>query len=82
MNKEDFIKKLSEKTGISIEQCGIVNEILEKIPLIGEENKDKIINEIKTRLNLPDEAVDGIYNAAAGILAGGIGEKIKSFFKK
>lgn len=81
MNKEGFIKELASKTGLSEDLCNKVNEVLESTFLIGKNNKDKILNEICSRLNIPAEKASEIYNAATDILGNGILEKLKNPFK-
>ncbi|MBR1680045.1 MAG: hypothetical protein IJ743_04910 [Bacilli bacterium] len=81
MNKEGFIKELASKTGLNEELCNKINEILESTFLIGKNNKDKILNDICSKLNIPQEKADEIYNAAMGILGNGILDKLKHPFK-
>lgn len=50
MNKKEFIKELSLRTGYTEEQCIIINDILEKNFFISKKNKDKIISEIVLKL--------------------------------
>lgn len=80
MDKEQFMQKLSEKTGLSLDQCGVVNDILGSVSKVG--NKDEIVALIKEKLNLPDEVVDNVYNAAMSLVAGGFVDKIKGLFDK
>jgi len=79
MDKTKFIDELAKRTGISIDKCEEINKILENTFLLG--SKDKIIEKIKTKLNLSDEIVNKVYDTAMDILGNGIMNKLKNPFK-
>ena len=81
MNKTGFIKELSNLTGRSIDDCTVINSILEDNFFISRKSKDKIINELVSQLNIELDEADKIYNTAASILANQIKNKLKHPFK-
>ena len=82
MNKTEFIKELSKITNLSEDKCKIVNDILENTFIIGKDNKDKILNKIKEKLNLTEEQVNDIYNKGMSIITKELKNKIANTFKK
>lgn len=81
MNKNDFIKELSNKTGLDEEKCKSINGILENTFIIGRKNKDTIISEIVSKLGIDQGKADEIYNQAMQIIGNGIKDKLKNPFK-
>ena len=81
MNKTEFIKELSKITNLTEDKCKIVNDILENTFIIGKDNKDKILNKIKEKLNLTEEQVNDIYNKAMSIITKELKNKIINPFK-
>ena len=81
MNKKEFIEELKKQTGLSEEKCIIINDVLENNFLIGKKNKDKIIIELKDKLQINEEEANEIYNTTSQIFASEIKEKIKHPFK-
>lgn len=82
MNKTEFIKTLSEKTGYSIEKCTIINSILEDNFVISKKNKCKIIDSLMNELNINYDEADNIYNVSIELISKTIKDKIKHPFKK
>lgn len=82
MNKDKFVQALSSKIGISTSDCEKINEILESHFIIGRNNKFKIIEEIKNKLNIDDELAEKIYDTAGNILEENVKNRIKHPFKK
>lgn len=80
MNEEQVLAAIKEKTGLTDEQVDKVNEIIENTLVIGKNNKDKIIAGIKEKLGFDDEKAEGIYDAAMGVFAGGIANKVREMF--
>ena len=81
MNKKEYIKVLQQKTKLSEDKCSIINDILENYFIIGKKNKQKIINDLKEKLNINEVDADEIYNISTEIISTAIKEKIKSPFK-
>lgn len=81
MNAEDFIKQLSNETGLDASQAASVNGILESTFLAGNKNKDTITKMISEKLGVDEANADMIYNAAIGIVSSGILDKINPFKK-
>lgn len=77
MNKREFIEKLSNEISYSIEDCTIINNILENNFFISKKNKDKTIIEIMNRLDVDKMEATNIYDKAVSI----INEEIKFRFK-
>lgn len=81
MNKNEFIKKLEELTVLDNNECIIINSILEDNFIIGKNNKEKIINNIMTKLSKTYEESEKIYELAMSIIGTGIKDKLKHRFK-
>ena len=81
MNKTGFIKELQERTRLSENDTIVVASILDDYFVFGKKNKDKIVNAIKEKLNLPCDKADEIYNIAMSIISSNIKDKIKHPFR-
>ncbi len=82
MNKNDFIKELSNKTGYNEDMCLQINNIIEDTFLIGKKNKEKMVNDFKNKLNINEEEANKIYETAMNIISSEIKNKLKHPFKK
>ncbi len=82
MNKTDFIKELSNKTGYNEDMCLQINNIIEDTFLIGKKNKEKMVNDFKNKLNINEEEANKIYETAMNIISSEIKNKLKHPFKK
>lgn len=82
MNKTDFIKELSNKLGYNEEKCLQINNIIEDTFLIGKNNKEKMINDLKSKLNITEDEANKIYETAMNIISLEIKNKLKHPFKK
>lgn len=81
MNKKEFIKELSKLTNYDEEKCTIINSVLEDNFIIGKKNKDKIISELVSKLNIDTTKANEIYNNAINLLTTEIKKKIINPFK-
>lgn len=81
MNKKEFINKLMEVTGLTEEKCHEINEVIEKYFIIGKNNKEKILNDLKEKLNYTEKEADQLYNKVMDIITKEIKEKIINPFK-
>lgn len=81
MNKEQYIKVLQEKTKLPKDKCIIINDILENHFIIGKKKKQRIINDLKEKLNIDEVYAGEIYNICTEIISTAIKEKLKSPFK-
>lgn len=81
MNKEIFIKKLSELSGYDIEKCTIVNDVLESHLIIGKKGQEKIINDFETKLGITEEEANSLYNMCVTLLNKELKNKIRHPFK-
>lgn len=81
MNKEKFIKELEKNTKLDNDECIIINSILEDHFLIGKNNKEKIVTDIKNKLNIQTEEAENIYESAMNIIGTGIKNKLRHPFK-
>lgn len=68
MNKELFIEKLLKKTNFSLEKCCIIQNIIANNSIIGRKNKEKIINELISKLSLNQDTADEVYNICMEII--------------
>lgn len=81
MNKTGFIKELSEQTGYNEERCILINDIIENHFILGRKNKDKIVEDLQTKINLSEDDAQSIYNISMRIIAGEIKDKLKQPFE-
>ena len=81
MNKEEFIKTLSDRLSYNEEECTIINNILEENFFISKKNKDKIISEIVLKLDIDIDEATRIYELSKKIINENIKDKMKHPFK-
>ena len=81
MNKHGFIEELSKQTNLSIEECTMINDILEDYPFFGRKSKEKTVKAFIEKLNYSDEKAEEIYNIASSTISTAIKDKIKHPFK-
>lgn len=81
MNKKEFIEKLSYKLSYTIDECTIINDILESNFFISRKSKDKIIDELVKKLSITESEAKKIYNTSCSIIKEKIKNKIKHPFK-
>lgn len=81
MNKSEFIKILSEKTGYNEENCNLINSIIEDTFIIGKKSKDKMIEKFKEQINLDQNEANKLYETIMSIIGSGIKNKLKHPFK-
>lgn len=81
MNKNGFVKKLSELTGYDVNQCNKINDIIEDTFIIGKEGKERIIQRFKSELNFDEKQVNHLYQIVLNILKSEISNKLKHPFK-
>ena len=81
INKNEFLNLIQDGTKLSRDECLIINDILEDNFLIGNKNKQKIINELIDKLNINKDKAEEIYNISNDIISLSIKEKLKHPFK-
>lgn len=81
MDKEEFIKKLSEELKITEERAHSINSILEDHFLIGKKEKEKLTSKLEEVLKVSKEEANNIYNTAHKLLYGGIKDTLKHPFR-
>lgn len=81
MNKTEFIKQLASNLSYSEDKCILINDILESNFFISKKSKDKIINELLSKLNVSEEEADNIYNVSCQLLAEEVKNSLKHPFK-
>ena len=79
--KYEFINTIQNKTKLSKEKCLIINDILENNFLLGNKNKQNIINELINKLSINEEKAEEIYNISMNIISLSLKEKLKHPFK-
>jgi len=81
MNKSEFIKKLSHELSYTIDECTIINDILESNFFISKKSKDKIINDLIQKLSITEREAKNIYDTSISIVKDEIKNKMKHPFK-
>ena len=69
MNKTEFIKELSNKTGIDEKECIKINSIIEDTFIVGKKNKEKMIQIFMSELKYNEDEANKVYEVAMDILA-------------
>ncbi|MBR1654431.1 MAG: hypothetical protein IJ690_05750 [Clostridia bacterium] len=82
MNKTEFIKELTEKTGYDEEKCIVINSIIEDTFFVGVNNKEKMKAKLIEKMGVSEEEADKIYNSAMEIIARGMLNKMIHPFNK
>ncbi len=80
MDKTDFISRLAEKTGISVDQASSVNGIFDNFNILKIGNADSIIPEIAKKIGVDEATAKQVYDTAYGMIGDGILSKIKNPF--
>jgi len=80
MRKYQFIERLAQASGISSEEAGVVNGIIENHSLIGKNSKAAVVAEIGEALNVDETRADEISNTAYDIIATAMKDKLKHPF--
>lgn len=81
MNKSEFIEALSHELSYPKEEGIIINDILESNFFISKKSKDKIINELISRLSITEVEAEKIYDTACSIIKEEVKNKLKHPFK-
>lgn len=81
MNKKEFIKELSKRTGYDEEKCEKINNILEDTFFIGRKNKEKMIKEFIEKININENEANKIYENIMDVINKSIKDKLKNPFK-
>lgn len=68
----DIKEKLKKLTNRSDEEIVIIDEILNNHFVIGKNNKEKIIIDLKEKLKITDIEADNLYNQCSEIIIKGI----------
>lgn len=68
----DIKEKLKKLTNRSDEEILIIDEILNNHFIIGKNNKEKIIIDLKEKLKITDDEADNLYNQCSEIIIKGI----------
>lgn len=82
MKKVSFINKLNETTGYSLDQCEIINDIMESHLIIGKKGQEKIINDFETSLGITNEEAVDLYENCVSIIGISAKNRIKKTFKR
>lgn len=81
MNKSKFIKELSKETGYSEEKCLLINNVLENYFIFNKSNREKIIQDLKSKVSLSEDDAENVYDISMRIIKEEIKNKIKHPFK-
>lgn len=69
---KDIKARLMEITGRSEQECSVINDILGEKFIIGHNQKEKIVKEFASKLNISDEEADELYNKCAEVIVKGV----------
>lgn len=81
MNKKEFVNELSKRINYSIDDCEVINDILESNFFISKKNKNIIIGTFMEKFNISFNDAKIIYEECLLILKNEIVNKIKHPFK-
>lgn len=81
MNKTEFIQELAKTIEYSIEDCNIINDILESNFFLSKKNKTIIITELTVKLGIDEMEATKIYEVAINIINKEVKYKLKHPFK-
>ncbi len=76
MNKKGFVKALQKELNYEEEKCVLINDILENTFLIGKKNKEKMVQEFMTKLNVDEKEANEIYEISMHLLSNELKRKI------
>ena len=78
MNKEEVLNKIGEITGYARDKVEEINKIMENNFLFNLNNKEKIVNELSSRLNISQEEASNIYDKVIDFFNKTIIDKLKN----
>lgn len=81
MNKTYFLEQLKEETNLSEKDVLALSSILDDHFVFGKKNKDKIVSDIKEKLEVSNERAEEIYNITMSIISSNVKDKLKHPFK-
>lgn len=81
MNKTGFIKEISKQTGYDEERCVLINNVIENYFILGNKNKEKIIQDLKIKASLNEDEAQNVYDIIIKIIGTEIKNKLKHPFK-
>ena len=81
MNKTYFLEQLKEETDLSEKDVLALSSILDDHFVFGKKNKDKIVSDIKEKLEVSNERAEEIYNITMSIISSNLKDKLKHPFK-
>lgn len=81
MNKKGFIESLSRELSYSNDKCVIINDVLESNFFISKKNKNKIIGELISELDINSDEACRIYDIAVKIINNEIKNALRHPFK-
>lgn len=81
INKKELSCLLQEKTDLTEEKCLTVLNIFDQYFIFDSKNKETIVNEISSQLNLQKDESTKIYETAIEIIKSTIKEKLHHPFK-
>lgn len=76
MNKREFIQRLKEETTYTIEECTLINDIIEDTFIFTNKGKEKLISKFKDKLSLNDSESNELYDIIMNILKSEIKRKL------
>lgn len=82
MNKSKFVSELSKETGYRKETCLLIDNILENYFIFNKSNREKIIQDLKAKVNLSEDDAENVYDISMKIIKKEIRNKIRHPFKK
>lgn len=69
MNKSEFIERLQQDTGLTHEQCILVNDVLESHFIFRKKNKPKIVADIAEKLSVDEAEADRVYELSMNAIS-------------
>lgn len=81
VNKTYFLNQLKEETNLSEKDVLAISSILDDHFVFGKKNKDKIVSDIKEKLEVSNERAEELYNITMSIISSNVKDKLRHPFK-
>lgn len=81
MNRGEFINELENRIRLSREKCSLVCDVFERYVFWKEKNREKIIDDLMTEIDISKDEASDIYEKVLGIIGDGVKNSILHPFR-